>query len=186
MPCPTFFFAARISESNAAAAMAAATADRPQAHAAGSDVDPDRPDRMRRTGRGAAVNALNTGKDVRLTAVADLFDFQANEPIEAAREGEARPSRRSAGTLFRRLRRLQAADRLGRRRGADRGDRAFSSDVARPRPSTRASTSSLRRPTPSTLPASGKPSPPVKRPRRTAKPRLGALLAIQSAPCGRP
>ena len=33
-------------------------------------------------GRGTAVNAMNTGKDVRLTAVADLFDFQANQSIE--------------------------------------------------------------------------------------------------------
>lgn len=52
------------------------------AHAAGSDVLRIGLIGCGGRGRGAAVNALNTGKDVRLTAVADLFDFQAAEAVE--------------------------------------------------------------------------------------------------------
>lgn len=52
------------------------------AHAAGSDAIRIGLIGCGGRGRGAALNALNTGKDVRLTAVADLFDFQAKPAIE--------------------------------------------------------------------------------------------------------
>lgn len=51
------------------------------AHAAGSDTIRIGLIGCGGRGRGAAVNAMNTGKDVRLTAVADLFDFQARQAV---------------------------------------------------------------------------------------------------------
>lgn len=69
-------------KANAAAAMAAALPIARSAHAAGSESIRIGLIGCGGRGRGAAVNALNTGKDVRLTAVADLFDSQAKTAIE--------------------------------------------------------------------------------------------------------
>ena len=69
-------------KSNAVAAMAAALPIARSAHAAGSDSIRIGLIGCGGRGRGAAVNALNTGKDVRLTAVADLFDLPAKESID--------------------------------------------------------------------------------------------------------
>jgi predicted dehydrogenase len=69
-------------KANAVAAMAAALPVARSAHAAGNDSIRIGVIGCGGRGRGAVVNALSTGKDVRLTAVADLFDFQAKESIE--------------------------------------------------------------------------------------------------------
>ena len=69
-------------KANAAAAMAAALSIARSAHAVGGDLIRVGLIGCGGRGRGAAVSALNTGKDVRLTAVADLFDFQAKTSIE--------------------------------------------------------------------------------------------------------
>ena len=69
-------------KTNAALSMAAALPIARSAHAAGSDSIRIGLIGCGGRGRGAAVNAMNTGKDVRLTAVADLFDSQAKIAIK--------------------------------------------------------------------------------------------------------
>lgn len=69
-------------KANIATAVAATLPIARSAYAAGSDVIRIGLIGCGGRGRGAVVNALNTGKDVRLTAVADLFDVQAKQAIE--------------------------------------------------------------------------------------------------------
>ena len=58
------------------------------AHAAGSDVIRIGLIGCGNRGRGAVLNALNTAKDVRLTAIADLFDFQINTTLKQLKKAK--------------------------------------------------------------------------------------------------
>ena len=70
-------------KTSAAAMTMATTLPIPRsAHAAGSDVIRIGLIGCGNRGRGAVLNALNTGKDLRLTAIADLFDFQINPTLK--------------------------------------------------------------------------------------------------------
>ena len=62
-------------------------------------------------GTGAAVNAMNAGKDVRLVAMADIFDERLQASRAQLQKSQARPGRRGGRPLLRRLRRLPEADR---------------------------------------------------------------------------
>ena len=62
-------------------------------------------------GSGAAVNAMNAGKDVQLVAMADVFDDRLQGSPRAAEEEQARAGGRRRRPLLRRLRRLPEGDR---------------------------------------------------------------------------
>ena len=102
---------------------------RPGAHAAGSDVIKVGLIGCGGRGSGAAANAMNAGKDVRLVAMADVFA----EPIEPAGRGLKKmyPEQMTVddAPLLRRFRRLSESDPERRRRGADRLHVAFPSRV---------------------------------------------------------
>ena len=90
------------------------------AHAAGSDVIKVGLIGCGGRGSGAAANAMNAGDDVRLVAMADIFEDKVQGSRERPQEGQARAGGRRRRSLLRRLRRLQEGDRQRRRRGADR------------------------------------------------------------------
>ena len=106
-------------------------------------------------GAGAAIDALAADPNAKLVALADAFADRAGKlprPPEGRREFGKQvavdPDR-----VYHRLRRLQAADRQRRRRGAARHAAPLPPASISSTPSTRASTASSRSPSPSTPPA---------------------------------
>ena len=89
-------------------------------HAAGSDVIKVGLIGCGGRGSGAAANAMNAGKDVRLVAMADVFAERIEDSRAAAEEDVSRAGGRRRRPLLRRLRRLPEGDPERRGRGADR------------------------------------------------------------------
>ncbi len=109
------------------AALAGSLAIARGAHAAGSDVIKVGLIGCGGRGSGAAANAMNAGKDVRLVAVADLFEERVKDAVPRLKKMYPEQATVDDAALLRRLRRLREGDPERRRRGGDRLHVAFPS-----------------------------------------------------------